>query len=448
VTLTATASTTFATPTGTVTFKDGQQVLGTAQLVNGVARLTTRTLRKGAHPVTAELAASAGFGAATGAVSGGQVVENTPPVAGAGTALRLGPGHALKATAAPARALEQAAGTVELWARAGWTDPAQVGATPTLARLGDAGGARWALGVSPARTAILVTLGATTTPVPADLSDGGWHQVAISATDAAATVLLDGVEVGVVDGHFGTAPGDELVVGDGFVGELDELRVWSAARSTAEVAADARRPLTGAEPWLLGYWRMDDGQGLELFDSGPAAVDLAASPDPDDAAATALGASTAWRHREGLRERTLAPIDAGYDADGDPLTLSVIAAPAHGTATVDHPELQVDYLPAAGFSGDDQLAFRLADDEGATGEYTVDVTVARLLACGSDSDCSGGDVCAQGTCVAPSRITAQSGGCGCTSGGGGGLALWSFAALALGLRRRPRRAAAQDGRRS
>ena len=107
-------------------------------------------------------------------------------------------------------------------------------------------------------------------------------------------------------------------------------------------------------------------------------------------------------------------------------------------------EVVVD--PDAGFAGDDQFSFRLTDDEGATGEFTVDVTVERILTCATDADCSGGDLCGQGTCVAPSELTAKSGGCGCTSGGAGALALWSLVALAIPLRRR-RRTAPQAGRR-
>jgi MYXO-CTERM domain-containing protein len=442
VTFTATASAAHATPAGTVTFKDGQTVLGTAPLVDGVARLTTRGLRKGIHPVTAQLAPESGFVAAAATLEGGQLVENSAPVAGSGTALLLGPGHALRAAASVARALDQPTGTVELWTRA---EAAQPGAAPTLARLGDATAARWAIGLTPARTGLTITLGATTTAVPADLSDGAWHQVALSAGEAAVTVLLDGVEIGVIEGRLGSAPGETLTVGEGFAGELDELRVWSSTRSAAEVAADARRPLQGREPWLLACWRMDEAEGLELFDAGPAGLDLAAAPDPDAGAPTALGASAAWRHRLAQRERPLDPVDAGYDADGDWMALEISAAPAHGTATTDHPNLQVGYLGAAGFSGADQLGFRLTDADGAVGEYTVDVTVERILTCTVDADCSGGDVCGGGSCVAPAELTAQSGGCGCTSGGGGGLALWSLLALALPLRRR-RPGARQAGR--
>ena len=50
--------------------------------------------------------------------------------------------------------------------------------------------------------------------------------------------------------------------GDGasfFSGEIDEVRVWSIARTTAEIAGSRRAALTGMEESLEGYWPLDDG---------------------------------------------------------------------------------------------------------------------------------------------------------------------------------------------
>jgi len=48
-----TAAVTGSSPTGTVTFSDGNTALGSASLINGVATFTTTTLSKGAHQMTA-----------------------------------------------------------------------------------------------------------------------------------------------------------------------------------------------------------------------------------------------------------------------------------------------------------------------------------------------------------------------------------------------------------
>ena len=56
------------TPTGTVTFKNGAAVLGTAALSGGVATFTINTLNVGVHNITAAYAGSAGNFASTSAI--------------------------------------------------------------------------------------------------------------------------------------------------------------------------------------------------------------------------------------------------------------------------------------------------------------------------------------------------------------------------------------------
>src|SRR5690606_4990375 len=113
------------------------------------------------------------------------------------------------------------------------------------------------------------------------------------------TILVDGVEAGSLAEPFGTGGATALVLGEGFVGELDELRTWSGVRTATELAAAARSPLTGREPGLTGLWRFDEGAGLELFDAGPNGLDGAvALVDPAAATPAAFTPSTAWRDRQ------------------------------------------------------------------------------------------------------------------------------------------------------
>lgn len=49
----------------------------------------------------------------------------------------------------------------------------------------------------------------------------------------------------------------------------------------------------------------------------------------------------------------------GSDVDGDTLHFEVLQGPSHGTVTGDGPALQ--YTPAAGFSGDDAISYRVSD---------------------------------------------------------------------------------------
>ena len=61
-----------------------------------------------------------------------------------------------------------------------------------------------------------------------------------------------------------------------FDGEVSELRVWSTARSSAEISANYARRMTGNEDGLLYCWPMDDGPGSascrELVSGAAAAI--------------------------------------------------------------------------------------------------------------------------------------------------------------------------------
>jgi len=62
VKFTATVTSAYATPTGTVTFTAESVVLGTVTLAGGKASLTTATLPQGASTVTATYNGTANFG--------------------------------------------------------------------------------------------------------------------------------------------------------------------------------------------------------------------------------------------------------------------------------------------------------------------------------------------------------------------------------------------------
>jgi hypothetical protein len=52
-----------------------------------------------------------------------------------------------------------------------------------------------------------------------------------------------------------------------FHGEIDDVRVWSVARSQAELVAGMSHPLSGTEPNLLGYWPFNEGGGTNTLDA-------------------------------------------------------------------------------------------------------------------------------------------------------------------------------------
>jgi uncharacterized protein (TIGR03382 family) len=248
---------------------------------------------------------------------------------------------------------------------------------------------------------------------------------------------VDGLEAGAIAEPFGPPGATSLTVGDGFVGELDELRTWSTARTAAQLSDAARRPLSGSEAGLTGLWRFDEGSGREAFDAGPTGIDLAVTTvDPAPASPSAFSPSQAWRDRQVASAVPMTPAAAGYDADGDALTLTITAPPAHGTAAPDQAALEVGYQSAVGYGGPDQVTFALSDGA-ATGDYTLAIQVAAPAACTETAQCGGGEVCFNGACVPTQDLDVRAGGCGCGNAGGGALALWSVLSLALLRRRRP-----------
>ncbi|MBM3237816.1 LamG domain-containing protein [Candidatus Poribacteria bacterium] len=53
-------------------------------------------------------------------------------------------------------------------------------------------------------------------------------------------------------------------------GQIDEARVWSIARSQADIQATMNVELTGTEPGLVGYWKFNEATGKIAYDSAPA----------------------------------------------------------------------------------------------------------------------------------------------------------------------------------
>ncbi|MCG3155713.1 MAG: hypothetical protein DKINENOH_02321 [bacterium] len=66
--------------------------------------------------------------------------------------------------------------------------------------------------------------------------------------------------------YLGDTPG---VANEKFHGIIDEVRIWNVARSAAEIRATMNAELTGSEPGLVGYWRLNEGEGQLVHDQSP-----------------------------------------------------------------------------------------------------------------------------------------------------------------------------------
>jgi len=62
------------------------------------------------------------------------------------------------------------------------------------------------------------------------------------------------------------------------------------------------------------------------------------------------------------------------DADGDPLTVSIISAASYGTLVV-NPDETITYTPNVNYNGNDSFTYQIDDGNGGTSTATVDVVV-------------------------------------------------------------------------
>jgi len=111
--------------------------------------------------------------------------------------------------------------------------------------------------------------------VKAPINDGKWHHVAV-AHDGKNTqiVYVDG-EAKEPKGAWSLATvANYCKIGcridaavEFFPGAVDEVRIWSVARTDKEIKDSMKTSLKGNEPGLVGYWKFDEGSGETTADA-------------------------------------------------------------------------------------------------------------------------------------------------------------------------------------
>jgi len=115
---------------------------------------------------------------------------------------------------------------------------------------------------------------------PNDFMDGKWHHIAGTySADSTRAIYRDGQKIAEMHSGGNYPPsilGSHLAIGaisDGtsaggfFAGGIDEVRIWTKARTADEICQTLNQRLAGNEPFLAGYWRFDEGTGVTTSDS-------------------------------------------------------------------------------------------------------------------------------------------------------------------------------------
>lgn len=114
-----------------------------------------------------------------------------------------------------------------------------------------------------------------TQTTPLSLQTNRWYHVAGTYDGSNLKIYVDGVLKGTTAATI--SPGNTLPLTMGcqdrtgvnyyLNGSLDEVRIWSVARSASEIQSAMSQSLTGSEAGLAAYWRFDEGSGQTTNDS-------------------------------------------------------------------------------------------------------------------------------------------------------------------------------------
>ena len=113
------------------------------------------------------------------------------------------------------------------------------------------------------------------TPSTVTVPTNQWVQMTTTVTsNKQVSYFINGLPAGSWNGSaYNLALGPNIVLGNNYTakrkfnGLLDEVQLWSVVRSQADIQAAMVHPLTGREPNLLAYWRLDEGAGTNAFDA-------------------------------------------------------------------------------------------------------------------------------------------------------------------------------------
>ena len=127
------------------------------------------------------------------------------------------------------------------------------------------------------------------------MTTGVWHHGAVTY-DGTWHLYLDGVDVTSTTNQTVNQPPNDLIqnlttIGssretggalDGFfAGIMDEVRIWSVARSQAQIQGSMNTEMTSPTANLAGRWGLDEGTGSTIADSSGNGIERHDGRQPD-----------------------------------------------------------------------------------------------------------------------------------------------------------------------
>ncbi|MFN8710011.1 MAG: tandem-95 repeat protein, partial [Planctomyces sp.] len=242
-------------------------------------------------------------------------------------------------------------GTVSAWIRpTGWGENnfGRIASKASSTFAGGALGNGWAFQLDATTGALLFENGFSESTgqwltAAGTISLNIWQHVAVTydsnSTSSNPRIFINGAEVAVneIRTPSGTATSDaalDLKIGNHsaastrtFDGAIDEFRVWTGARSAAQILAD-HRSATGA---LISIGTAESGPGGVLAND--------------------------------------------TDAESNPLTASLVAGPTNSQSFTLNSNGTFTYTPLANFFGTDTFTYQVSDGTSTTGPFTVSIVV-------------------------------------------------------------------------